>query len=65
MDENKKKENTEEPHNKASANKENPLITSEPLTLLFLILHIGNKESIAVRHKIKWSLEMRYCGIPL
>ena len=34
--------------------------------MLFLfILYIGNKASLAIRHIIIWSLEMRYCGVPL
>jgi len=30
-----------------------------------LILYIGNKASLAIRHKMHLSLEMRYCGVPL
>ena len=59
---------TEEPRNKASANKENPPITTwifSPQMLFLLILYIGNKASLAIRHEINWSLEMRYCGVPL
>ena len=59
---------TEEPRNKASANKENPPITTwifSPQILFLLILYIGNKASLAIRQEINWSLEMRYCGVPL
>ena len=53
---------------KASANKENRLIATwifSPQILFLLILYIGNKASLAIRHEIDWSLEMRYCGVPL
>ena len=56
--------NTEEPRNKASANKENPSIPTKilgPQMLFLLILYIGSKASFAIRHEIDWSLEMRYC----
>ena len=33
--------------------------------LFLLILYFGNKASLAIRHKIHRSLEMRYCGVPL
>ena len=33
--------------------------------LFLLILYIGNKASLAIRHEIIWSLQMRYCGVPL
>ena len=33
--------------------------------LFLLILYIGNKASLAIRHKIHRSLEMCYCGVPL
>ena len=33
--------------------------------LFLLILYTGNKASLAVKHKIHKSLEMRYCGVPL
>ena len=59
---------TEEPRNKASANKENPPITTRifsPQMPFLLILYIGNKASLAIRHEINWSLEMHYCGVPL
>ena len=59
---------TEELGNKASANKENPPITTKifsPQMPFLLILYIGNKASLAIRHEINWSLEMRYCGVPL
>ena len=28
-------------------------------------LYTGNKASLAIKHKINWYLEMRYCGVPL
>ena len=59
---------TEEARNKASAYKENPPITTRifsPQMPFLLILYIGNKASLAIRHEINWSLEMRYCGVPL
>ena len=45
----------EEPRNKASANKENPPVTTyifSPKMLLLLILYLGNKASLAMRYKI-------------
>ena len=30
-----------------------------------LILYIGNKASLAIRHEIIWFFEMRYYGVPL
>ncbi len=30
-----------------------------------LILYIGNKASLAIKHEMIWSLEIRYCGVPL
>jgi len=33
--------------------------------LFLLILYIGNKASLAIKHRINWSLEMRYYGVPL
>ena len=33
--------------------------------LFLLILYIGNKASLTIRHKIHKSLEIRYCGVPL
>ena len=59
---------TEEARNKASAYKENPPITTRifsPQMPFLLILYIGNKASLAIRHEINWSLEMRYCRVPL
>ena len=61
-------EYTKEPCHKASASKKNPPITIwifSPVVLFLLILYIGNKASLAIRHEINWSLEMRYCGVPL
>ena len=58
----------EEPRNKTSANKESPPIITfilSPQMLFLLILYIGIKASITIRHKIYRSLEMRYCGAPL
>ena len=59
---------TEKPRNKASANKVIPPITTwifSPHLIFLLILYIGNKASMAIRHKINRSLEMPYCGVPL
>ena len=33
--------------------------------LFLLILYIGNKASLTIKHKIHRSLEMGYCGVPL
>ena len=33
--------------------------------LFLLILYVGNKASLIIRHKIYRSLEMRYCGVHL
>ena len=33
--------------------------------LFLLILDIGNKAYLAIRHEINWSLEKRYCWVPL
>ena len=35
------------------------------MTLFLFILYIGNKASLAIRHKVHRSLEMLYCGVPL
>ena len=58
---------TEEPHNKASANKENPSIITwifSPQMLFLFILCIGNKASLAIRYEMNWLLEMCYCRVP-
>ena len=33
--------------------------------LFLVILYVGNKASLAIRHGNDWSLKMRYCGVPL
>ena len=34
--------------------------------MLFLLsLYISNKAFLAIRYEVNWSLEMRYCGVPL
>ena len=41
------------------------VVEGERRIVFLLILYIGNKASLAIRHEIYWSLEMLYCGVPL
>ena len=57
---------TEEHHNEASVNNKNlpkTVWVFSPLMPFLLILYIDNKASLAIRHEINWSLEMRYFGV--